>query len=319
MLFDKPFVILPTNIRGRDFCIGDLHGCHTMLNRLLEAVRFDVAKDRLFSVGDLVHRGPSSVECLKLAEKSWFFPVMGNHEAMQQGAYSGGVGADGRLVVKTCEYAGAGDPLRPGRRDQAHMEGILHRLPLAMEFSLRDGRRIGIVHAGLPVEWSWSDVQSMTERDVSLFNKYRGGLQIDLLWDRAPMVSATLASLPDVERRLCKEYSAKDRYRHALANQPVPGIDLLLSGHTTLRSGHPLSTGARVYLDTGAGMEDGQLTMLELLTGRYWQVSDPRMDSTMPVTEYPSVPLTHQNLVWLTEEERVAEEKASSLLSAAVR
>lgn len=304
MLFDKPFITLPTNTRGRDFCIGDLHGCLAMLNRLLEAVSFDAARDRLFSVGDLVHRGPSSVECLKLAEKRWFFPVMGNHEAMQQGAYAGGIGADGRLMVQACEYAGPNDPIRPGRRDQAHMERILDRLPLAMEFSLADGRRIGIAHAGLPIEWSWSDVQAMTERNDRLFNKYRGGIQVDLLWDRAPMVSAALASLPDIQGRLFKEYSAKDRYRHALANQPVPGIDLLLSGHTTLRSGHPLSTGARVYLDTGAGMADGRLTMLELLTGRYWQTPDPRMNPAMPVTQYPNIPLTQQNLVWLADEER---------------
>ena len=307
MLFDQPFVTLPINTRGRDFCIGDLHGSLAMLNRLLEAVRFDVARDRLFSVGDLVHRGPSSVECLKLAEKNWFFPVMGNHEAMQQGAYSGGIGADGRLVVQACEYVGPDDSLRPGRRDQPHMERILKRLPLAMEFGLSDGRRVGIVHAGLPIEWSWSDVQSMTDRVEKLFNKYRGGIQADLLWDRAPMVSAALAFLPDVEGRLFMDYSANDRYRHFLANKPVPGIDLLLSGHTTLRSGHPLSTGARVYLDTGAGMKDGWLTILELLTGRYWQTPDPRLDSAMPVTEYPSVPLTQQDLVWLTDEERAGD------------
>ena len=317
MLFDKPYVTLPTNIRGRDFCIGDLHGCLAMLNRLLDAVQFDITRDRLFSVGDLVHRGSSSVECLKLAEKRWFLPVMGNHEALQQGAYLGWIGDDGRMVVRACEYAGPDDPLRPGKRDQAHMERILGRLPLAMEFSLADGRRVGITHAGLAYHLSWSDVQSMTERDDRLFEQYRGGVQVDLLWDRTPMVSAALASLPNVQEHLFKEYDARERYLHALANQPVPGIDLLLSGHTTLRSGHPLSTGARVYLDTGAGMRDGRLTMLELLTSRYWQVSDPRMDSTMSVTEHPSVPLTQQELVWLTDEERAAEEKASRLLRAA--
>ncbi|MDM4772856.1 metallophosphoesterase [Solimonas sp. SE-A11] len=308
MLFDKPFVTLPKNRRGRDFCIGDLHGCYAMLNRLLEAACFDSGRDRLLSVGDLVHRGPSSVECLKMAEKSWFFPVMGNHEAMQQGAYRGEIGADGRLVVQACEYDGPDDPLRPGRKDQRHIEQILDRLPLALEFTLSDGRRVGIVHAGLPIEWSWLDVQGMIERDSRLFDKNRGGVQADLLWDRAPMVSAALASLPDIKGDLITAYSARDRYRHALANQPVAGIDLLLSGHTTLRSGHPLSTGNRVYLDTGAGMIDGRLTMLDLLKGSYWQVADPRLDPELSVTEYPSVPLTQRDLVWLTEEEwRTAE------------
>lgn len=277
-----------------------------MLNRLLEAADFDVTKDRLFSVGDLVHRGPSSVECLKLAEKRWFHPVLGNHEAMQLGAYTGSIGPRGRMVAQDCEYFDSKDPLRPGMRDQALMERILRMLPLAIEVALTDGRRFGIVHAGLPVEWRWSDVQSMTERDERLFDKYRGGIQVDLLWDRAPMVSAALASLPDIQLSLFKDYSARDRHRHALANEPVAGIDQLLSGHTSLKSGHPLSTGARIYLDTGAGTIDGRLTMLELLSGRYWQVPDPRTNPEMPVAEYPSVPRTKRDLVWLTEAERAA-------------
>lgn len=309
MLFDTPFVTLPTNVNGRDFCIGDMHGCYAMLNRLLEHVRFDVGRDRLFSVGDLVHRGPSSLECLKLTEKDWFIAVMGNHEATQLGAYRGAIRMDGRQVVHACEYAGPDDPLWPGKKDQARMEQILDKLPLAVEFVLADGRRVGIVHAGLPIEWSWPDVQAMIELDDRLFEKYRGGVQADLLWDRAPLVSASLASLPDIGVNLCSVYSAQTRYRHALANKPVAGLDLLLSGHTIIRSGHPLSTGARIYLDTGAGMLDGRLTMVELLTGRYWQTPDPRTNSAMPVTEHPSVPLTNQNLVWLTNEERAAVER----------
>ena len=47
----------PLNDLGRDFIIGDLHGHWSVLERLLEEVSFDKAKDRLFSVGDLVDRG----------------------------------------------------------------------------------------------------------------------------------------------------------------------------------------------------------------------------------------------------------------------
>lgn len=31
---------LPSNQKGRDFVVGDLHGCFDLLDRLLEAVRF---------------------------------------------------------------------------------------------------------------------------------------------------------------------------------------------------------------------------------------------------------------------------------------
>ncbi len=39
---------------GRDFAVGDIHGCFEHLSRSLKAIDFDEGVDRLFSVGDLV-------------------------------------------------------------------------------------------------------------------------------------------------------------------------------------------------------------------------------------------------------------------------
>lgn len=73
---------LPANTEGKDYVVGDLHGCYHLLERLLVEVQFDKARDRLFSVGDLVDRGPDSLRCLELLAEPWFFAVMGNHEEM---------------------------------------------------------------------------------------------------------------------------------------------------------------------------------------------------------------------------------------------
>lgn len=73
---------LPTNTRERDFVIGDLHGCLDLLQIKLERVQFEPAQDRLFSVGDLIDRGPKSLGCLRLLHEPWFFVVRGNHENM---------------------------------------------------------------------------------------------------------------------------------------------------------------------------------------------------------------------------------------------
>lgn len=73
---------MPANERGRDFVVGDLHGCFDLLDRLLEHVRFDPASDRLFSVGDLIDRGPDSPRCAEFLQVSWFHAVKGNHETM---------------------------------------------------------------------------------------------------------------------------------------------------------------------------------------------------------------------------------------------
>jgi hypothetical protein len=76
---------LPSNQKGRDFVVGDLHGCFDLLDRLLEIVRFDPANDRLFSVGDLVDRCPDSFRCISFLGSPWFHAVEGNHEYITRG------------------------------------------------------------------------------------------------------------------------------------------------------------------------------------------------------------------------------------------
>ncbi|MHB8365520.1 MAG: metallophosphoesterase [Acidithiobacillus sp.] len=86
------------NTAGRDFIVGDLHGCVEYLRILMRHVQFDESADRLFSVGDLVDRGPDSPGALELLKQPhagvqpWFYPVMGNHDAM--------------LLAVLMEYAG---------------------------------------------------------------------------------------------------------------------------------------------------------------------------------------------------------------------
>lgn len=68
------------NSGGRDFFVGDIHGKYSLFMQALDKINFDVSVDRLFSVGDLIDRGEASFNCLKLTEKAWFIPVVGNHE-----------------------------------------------------------------------------------------------------------------------------------------------------------------------------------------------------------------------------------------------
>jgi hypothetical protein len=71
---------VPVNTEGRDFVIGDLHGQYALISHFRERTSFDPQKDRLFSVGDLIDRGPDSLKCLSLLNEDWFYCVCGNHE-----------------------------------------------------------------------------------------------------------------------------------------------------------------------------------------------------------------------------------------------
>jgi len=64
------------------YAIGDIHGCFAELQKLLSLVAFNPEKDRLWLVGDLINRGPQSLEVLRFVKflGSAATVVLGNHE-----------------------------------------------------------------------------------------------------------------------------------------------------------------------------------------------------------------------------------------------
>ncbi len=65
---------------ARRIFVGDVQGCREELERLLEALAFDPASDRLEPVGDLVNRGPDSLGALRLLRSLDAGGVLGNHD-----------------------------------------------------------------------------------------------------------------------------------------------------------------------------------------------------------------------------------------------
>lgn len=66
----------------RVFVVGDIHGEYDLLQHELLNANFNYEKDLLVSVGDLIDRGKSNIECLQLIREPWFESVLGNHEDM---------------------------------------------------------------------------------------------------------------------------------------------------------------------------------------------------------------------------------------------
>ncbi len=74
-----------------NWAIGDIQGCFDNFQALLKKIEFDPKKDKLWLVGDLVNRGPKSLEVLEyLYEiKESCKIVLGNHDISLIAAYYG--------------------------------------------------------------------------------------------------------------------------------------------------------------------------------------------------------------------------------------
>jgi bis(5'-nucleosyl)-tetraphosphatase (symmetrical) len=60
--------------------VGDIHGCAREFDRLLATIRFDPSSDEIWSLGDILNRGPDSLAALRLWRESGGRGVIGNHE-----------------------------------------------------------------------------------------------------------------------------------------------------------------------------------------------------------------------------------------------
>lgn len=156
------------NHDGIDYVVGDIHGCLDMLNACLEKVGFNKEKDRLFSVGDLIDRGPNSKECLQLVYEPWFHAVMGNHESMALGALKG----NGPAV--DCWF-GNGGLWALNDDDPTECRNLINdaagSLPLFIEVETSKGVA-GIMHADPLSEWK-TDGLSDHERMQVIWGRSR--------------------------------------------------------------------------------------------------------------------------------------------------
>lgn len=145
------------NTRGRDYAVGDIHGHFSLLAAGLQAIGFDGTRDRLFTVGDLVDRGPESAQALDWLEKTWFHTIRGNHEEMVRMAAMNGSEAADFHRTHGGEWF---HELPSGERERIVQS--LQNLPLAIEVATANGP-VGLVHADLP----WDDWQPVRDGALS--------------------------------------------------------------------------------------------------------------------------------------------------------
>jgi bis(5'-nucleosyl)-tetraphosphatase (symmetrical) len=168
------------------YAIGDVQGCYAELGRLVDALKFDPARDELWFVGDLVNRGPDSARVLRfvrgLGDRA--VTVLGNHDLHL-------------LAVARGNPARARDPeLRAVLRepDAAELVDWLQRQPLA---HYRADLRTLMVHAGVPGPWDpLLTVKLAREVEAILRGPLATGFLTNLYGDEPAIWSAALAGVP---------------------------------------------------------------------------------------------------------------------------
>ncbi len=150
-------IVIEINRLGRDWVVGDIHGCFATLDRVLEEIGFDADRDRLFSVGDLVDRGPESGRALEYLKQPWFHAVRGNHEQMLLDAAKN----DPNILYLWWANGGAWF-VDESEETQAALRTAIAALPLIIEIETPIGV-VGIVHADVPRKLSWQDFVGKVE------------------------------------------------------------------------------------------------------------------------------------------------------------
>lgn len=213
------------NVEGRDFVVGDIHGMFRALEYKLIEVGFDETKDRLFSVGDLVDRGPDSIEFDRWLAKPWFHAVRGNHEQMMIDA-ARDESFDGKSALH--HHMNGGDWMTGLPTVERQCYAVLgDDLPIAIEVETDDGL-VGIVHAECPLD-DWGLFKALYDTNKEYFDSVA-------MWSRKRITSG---------------------YR-----KPVEGVYKLYVGHTPAADVRQL--GNVVYIDTGACFKHGKITLVQI-------------------------------------------------------
>ena len=136
--------------------LGDVHGQYATLRALVDRLEFDLEHDRLWLVGDLVNRGPRSLEVLRWARQMAdalgprMVVTLGNHDLYLLALH------DGQRAPRPKDEA-----LLPilEARDRRELMGWLRH----QKIFHREGST-AMVHAGLLPEWSLEEAEALARK-----------------------------------------------------------------------------------------------------------------------------------------------------------
>jgi serine/threonine protein phosphatase 1 len=215
---------LERNTAGRDFIVGDIHGHFAKLNEELWRIEFDRKRDRLFSVGDLVDRGPQSHLVLDWLAEPWFHAVLGNHEQMALLHYANTLPESMYAMNGGVWYMQSHEVVREKIAD------AFAKLPMAIELKTESGI-VGIVHASCDYR-DWNGFVGLLTNEPGSREEFDA--LDNVIWGRGRI-----------------DYSI---------STPVNGVRAVVVGHTPCKSVTVL--GNVHHIDTGGWLKGGHFTLI---------------------------------------------------------
>ena len=156
------------------YAIGDLQGCFEPLERLLRKINFSPARDRLLFAGDLVNRGPQSLEVLRFVKSlgSAATTVLGNHDLhLIAASRSGHFGSQDTF----------GDIMRASDCDV--LLDWLQAQPLA--YAEPDSGAL-MIHAGLAPQWDRAQTLTLANEVSTTLNSAKGDKFLAQMYGNEP-------------------------------------------------------------------------------------------------------------------------------------
>ncbi len=265
------------------YAVGDLQGCLDPLLKLLEQVKFDPSQDVLWLVGDLVNRGPQSLETLRYIKNlgNSAVTVLGNHD-LHLLAFASGHRQPGELDTL---YEILQAP------DCEELIDWLHLQPLAHYDKDLD---MLLVHAGVPPIWSVKKVLKRAAeveavvRDEKKSIKFLKKMYGDLpdTWDKKLTGMKRLRLITNylTRMRFCSASGQLELTSKAPPEDPPPGFAPWFSfpnpklRNTRIVFGHWAALMGKtenpqfIGLDTGY-VWGGSLRMIRLQDGEVFEVT----------------------------------------------
>ncbi len=155
------------------YLIGDVQGCNAPFTHLLKTIDFSPSRDTLYLLGDLVNRGPGSLQVLRqlMALGSSAQCLLGNHD-LHLLAVAEGVRKPHRSDTLD-EILNA-----PDRHDLLHW--IRHR-PLALK-----AQNWLLVHAGVLPQWSVEQTLALAEEVSAMLRSHEGPQWLQSMYGNEP-------------------------------------------------------------------------------------------------------------------------------------